>query len=279
MKNIAKFVSVLMIAFAMASCVKEAPSKSEVEAGFEKVTKTLPTVSVSVASVTYNYLQSAAEVELTVTGLTNLENLSVGVLSTTDPTFTNTNFAKVESPADGTVKILAKVAGNTTNYFKAVAASTEGTVYSEAVELNVPEFPFWVGIPGTYQGVVESMAYGDQYESTIKIVLDSEDYENKCYIYGFEPYWSSQGYDYTVGTYNFVEAVIDNENKAVIIPYGSDLNLAGRWLHIFTEEGRCHGALTFSSDYSKITQAWEFYTVKADGSAEDYYGAAVYKRK
>lgn len=262
----------------MASCTKDYPSKSEVEAGFAPITATLPTLSVDASAVVYDYISGTATVKMTISGLTDLDSLSVGLLSAKENTFTNTNFTAVENPADGTFEVKASVMGNTTYYLKAAAASTIGTAYSETVEIKVPEFPFWANISGTYKGSVESLAYGDVYDSVITISLDPEDPENKCIIDNFEPYYAGKGYNMSVGL-NYVSAVIDNENKCIIMPYQSDLNLGGRWLHSFTEDGPCHGVLTFSSDYSKISRDWEFYTVTAAGSSEDYYSTAVYVRQ
>lgn len=268
-----------MIAFAMASCTKDYPSKSEVEASFDKITATLPTLSVDASNVVYDYLSSTATVKVTISGLTDLDSLSVGLLSSKDETMTNTKFSAIQNPADGTVEVSAQITGETTWYLKAAAASTIGTAYSETVKIDVPAFPFWANIGGLYKGTVTSVAYGDEYDSVLRVVLDSEDPENKCYILGFEPYYASKGYPNTQNQFNFLECTIDNENKCIIAPYGSDMNLGGRWMHSFTADGACHGIFTFSKDYSSMIRAWEFYTVKPNGSAEDYYSTSTYKRQ
>lgn len=276
MKNILKISSVLAAALMIASCGKMAPSKSAVEAGFEAAA-VLPTLQVNASSVSYDYLNSMAIVEVTVSGMS--EGVEVGLVSSKTEDFASTYYVQAENAADGKITAKAKISPSSEWYVVATASdNASGSSYSEVIKIDVPTFPFWASIAGTYKGTVESLAYGDSYTSTVSVVLDSEDPENKCYILGFEPYYADGGYPNTQSQFNYLECVIDNENNCIIAPYGSDMNLGGRWMHSFTEKGACNGVFTFSKDYNSMVRAWEFYTVKPDGKVEDYYAASIYKR-
>lgn len=279
MKKILKISSVLAAVLMIASCSKMAPSKSTVEAGFDKIDEALPTLTIDVSNIKYDYLSGTATVKVSISGMTSAEGFEVGLISSKEADFLNSNFVAIKEPADGTFEVAAKITGGTKYYLRA-SASKIGIALSDVTEINVPEFPFWANISGTYEGDVSSIAYGDKYESSIKVVLDAEDPENKCYVYGFEPYYASKGYPATQTQFNYIECSIDNENKAIIAPSGSDMHLGGRRMVSITPDGKnCHGVFTFSEDYSKMVRNWQFITVKPDGKGEDQYDVATYKRK
>ena len=260
----------------IASCAKMAPSKNAVEEGFEAAA-VLPTLQVNASSVSYDYLNSMAIVEVTVSGMT--EGVEIGLISSRSQDFASSSYIQVENATDGKITAKAKISPSAKWHVVATATdNASGSSYSEVVTIDVPEFPFWASISGNYKGTVESKAYGDSYTSTVTIVLDPEDPENKCYILGFEPYYAGKGYPNTQSNFNYLECTIDNENRCIIAPYKSDMHLGGRWLHSFTADGPCHGVFTFSEDHSTMSRAWEFYTVTPAGEAEDYYSTATYKR-
>lgn len=214
MKNIFKYLPLVAAAIVMASCAKEAPSKSSVESGFKKFDVTLPTVTID-SKATCDALNGKATVKVTYTGITsNLDSLSVGVLSDTDPTFRTAYFTKVDNPADGTVTVDATVTPNKTFYIRGVVACTAGTSYSDVIEVKVPDIEFWQKVPGVYVGNVQSAADNTKYTNKITIVASSENPETKCYVFGMEAYWESKGYGTdTSKALNCCDATIDSEAK------------------------------------------------------------------
>lgn len=222
MKNIFKTVALIAAAsFALLACNKEAPSKADVEKGFTPITKTLPTLSIA-ETVTFDFGESAALVSVTVTGLDEtLDSLEVGILSSTTEDFAKTSFTKCKNPAEGVNSMPATVRANTTFYLKAVVSSTIGTVYSDAISVEVPDFPFWSKIKGKWKGDLVSEAYGDEYTNTFTILSDPDDPEHKAIICDFEPYYhDALPYGYPDGFYCVAD--IDNDAKTITIPDGAD---------------------------------------------------------
>ena len=229
MKKTVKYLP-LIAALALASCAKDAPSKSEVEAGFSKFEGTMPEVTISSVVGEIDALAGYATVEVTYSGLSQdgLSNLSVGVLSDTDPTFLNASFTKVESPADGAVSVKAKVSANKICYIKGVVAFDGGTSYSDVLEVKTPDVPLYAKVDG-YKftcPAITSGAYGDEYEN-ISILVELEgDSTEECRIWGMEVYYNSKGYGRTTASsFGSAVGVIDNEKGTITIPAFSYLNM------------------------------------------------------
>lgn len=294
MKKIFKYLPLLAV-IALASCAKEAPSKSSVEAGFDEFTGTLPTVTIS-SKAECDAIEGYATVKVTYSGITDgLDSLSVGVLSDSDPTFRTANFTKVENPKDGTVSLKAVVTPNKTYYIRGVVACTAGTSYSDVIEVKVPDVPFYVKAIGAYSGEVTSAADGSKYTNTITVVAVSSDPQNKCYIFGIEPYYTSQGYGTDVTkALNVCAATIDNENKCLRIANATSINLRGsdgssRYIYGFkdvdpttSEYGEDVVLKLVGEDTFQISHAFGTVKMNADGTGgfEDYYNGGVsYKKK
>lgn len=231
MKKTVKYLP-LIAALALASCAKDAPSKSEVEAGFSKFEGTMPEVTISSTVSEINALEGYATVEVTYSGLSQdgLDNLSVGVLSDTDPTFINAYYTKVESPADGTVKVKARVSANKTYYIRGVVACDAGTSYSDVVEVKVPDIPFYAKVAGykfTCPEIV-SGAYGDSYKNiSILVELEGDSIE-ECRVWGLEVYlnYKKRYGQTTASALNSAVGTIDNEKCTITIPSFGYLNMA-----------------------------------------------------
>ncbi len=231
MKKIVKYLPLIAV-LALASCTKDAPSKSEVEEGFSKFEGTMPEVTISSTVSEINALAGYAVVDVTYSGLSQdgLSNLSVGVLSDTDPTFINAEFTKVSSPADGTVKVKAKVSANKLCYIRGVVAFDGGTSYSDVIEVKVPDIPFYAKVAGHKFtcATVTSGAYGDEYNNVSILVELEGDSTEECRVWGMEVYYNSKGGygQNTASTLNSALGVIDNENSTITIPAYSYLYLA-----------------------------------------------------
>lgn len=280
MKRYIQLLSVLALSVAtLASCSKLAPSKAEVEAGFDAAAA-LPTLAISGAAEC-DAINGVVTVPVTVSGLpADLTDLSLGLLSSTDPTFASSKFVAVENPANGTVSMNGAVTANTTYYVKAVAASPKGgTAYSEVITVDVPDIPLYYKVPGAYSGTIVSDAYGDVYNNTLTITSDEEDPENYCYISGIEPYYTGKGIA------NKVQAQIDEASNSLIIPMGADINYNGKYLvglnaaHMDDASG--YAAITFKMTASgDLYLVNGFFTFDASDEAEDAYGGDVtFKRK
>ena len=295
MKNIFKYLPLVAV-IVLASCAKEAPSKSSVESGFDKFTGTLPTVAIS-ADAECDAIAGYATVVVTYSGIsTSLDSLSVGVLSDSDPTFRNASFTKYESPADGTVSLKAKVTPNKTYYIRGVAACTGGTSYSDVIEVKVPDVPFYVKAIGAYAGKIQSAADGTVYNNTITIVAAESDPEHTCYVYGIEPYYVANGYGTDVTkALNVCVATIDNEANTITIENASSIHLnsstARRYLYGFNGPDPASAEYGFDvvfklgNDGTSLVMANAIGTVNVntesgDAQFEDYYyGGVTYAKK
>lgn len=207
-------------ALALASCSKEAIEKADVEAGFA-AKKELPTVKI-VSVGDYNKLDDFLPVQVSFSGVAGHENVSMGVLVSTDPTFTSSNFIKAEAQADGTYTINVKGAAKQTNYFAGVAATADGTGLSETKSFDFPDVAWFKKIPGTYKaaGVLDSW-YGDEYELVLTVILDEEDPEHKAIVADLDPYFVGKyGYSYAAKGVNYVEVTIDEETHTLVAEGG-----------------------------------------------------------
>lgn len=218
MKKIFKYLPVVAV-LAFASCSKDAPSKSEVEAGFDSFDGVLPTVTIAASATEVNPVAGYASVELTFSGLTAeaLDSLSVGLLADTDSTFANATFTATE-PVDGSVVLKGKVTPNSTCYLRGVVASLQGTVFSDVVKVEVPDIPFYQKIVGQWGATVVSGYDDTEYENIIHIVADETSPEGLCLIYGIDPFLFSNGIGVnTQSPVNVVKAMIDNDKCTLTI--------------------------------------------------------------
>lgn len=289
MKNILQYSSLLLCCLALASCVKDAPSKSEVGPSFKKYDGALPTVSINATPKEINAIAGYAAVEVTFTGLyDDLSALSVGVLSGTDPTFKNAFFTPAGKDAsgkfvDGTFIINARVLPGRTCYIRGVAASNEGTSFSEVMTVAVPDIPFYLKALGTYTSTLYSNAGKEDIECTITIVRDEKDPENSCFVADIEPYWAGEGYTYKAsnGALNYCQATIDNDANTITIADGADIHLAGRTIRGFDSakyvDAEYHAPVVFrlAENGSDLALDNGFMTMKSDGQGEDAYDASV----
>ncbi len=283
MKKYIQYLSVAVAALLLCACEKMAPSKAEVEAGFEALSA-LPTLSIS-GNPTCDAINGIVSVPVSVSGLTSdMKDLSIGIMTSQDPTFASSKFIAVENPTNGNVTMNGSVTANNTFYVKAVAASPKGgTVFSNVITVNVPDIPLYYKVPGKYTGHAVSEAYGDEYDNVLTIVADEEDPQHLCRIYGIEPYYQNAGHDLDKGE-NYVEAIIDEASNSLIIPIGAEIHYEGRSVAGLNSSSMSE-ATAFDSIKLKLTGSGDlyrfeaFYTLTPAGEAEDAYaGDITYKR-
>lgn len=287
MKNTVKIASVIAFAVLTAACTKMAPSKYEVEAGFEDAYQgAIPEVSFAATpsgNAKFDIESGSIYIatKVTVSGVSaTAGKIVVGVLSSEKEDFTNTQNSDLVITEDGTYEIAANVSANKVNYIKASISTQYGCSFSDVVKLNISDVPFYGKISGNWAGKVTSLAFGDEYSSNLVISLDKEDPENYCYVGNIEPYYESSGNTFDKGL-NYIKCQIDNENNQIILATGSSMNLGGRMYFASDLEGSVldYDVLTLSEDSKSLVREATFYTVKPDGSAEDWYGPATYKKK
>lgn len=287
MKNTVKIASVIAFAVLTAACTKMAPSKYEVEAGFEDAYQgAIPEVSFAATpsgNAKFDIESGSIYIatKVTVSGVSaTAGKIVVGVLSSEKEDFTNTQNSDLVITEDGTYEIAANVSANKVNYIKASISTQYGCSFSDVVKLNISDVPFYGKISGNWAGKVTSLAFGDEYSSNLVISLDKEDPENYCYVGNIEPYYESSGNTVDKGL-NYIKCQIDNENNQIILATGSSMNLGGRMYFASDLEGSVldYDVLTLSEDSKSLVREAAFFTVKPDGSAEDWYGPATYKKK
>ncbi|MDD6773051.1 MAG: hypothetical protein PUD85_03755 [Bacteroidales bacterium] len=287
MKNIVKIASAIAFAVLAAACTKLGPSKSEVEAGFKDAyTGDIPQISfVATPSGTAKFdVETASvyiEASVTVSGVNaNLGEVVIGVLSAGKEDLSNAINTDMVITQDGTYDLRVNVTANQVNFLKASVSTKYGCSYSEAVKLDVSDIPFYGKIPGKWEGKVTSLAFGDEYSSTLSISLDKEDPENVCYVGNIEPYFADDGNTFDKGL-NFIKGIIDNENNQIILVTGSSMNLGGRAYYAADTEGNVYkyGTLVLSKDAKTLLREDCFFTVTKDGKAEDWYAPAKYVKK
>lgn len=267
---------------AFSSCNKEALSKYEVEAGF-KAKGPVPTVTIDSNVEVYI---TVATVKITVSGITaeSADSLSIGLLSSPDPTFYTSNFSPAEKLEDGTYAIQCNVTPNSKAYFRAVAANINGTNYSETVEKQIPDVPLWAKLSGVYTGTEASGLYSDVYKNQIVIEVDEDDH-TKVIIGNIEPFYASQGALYSKG-YNYAEGVLDEEKGTITIPCFTPTRIYAGYVFvglntnsIKTATDFCDLVFKVQSDGSIVREmAMGTYIPEKDKFDDAYEGGAVYKK-
>lgn len=225
MKNISKIIFVASIALAAISCNKPAPEKAAVESSFDACAP-VPTASIDAQSFSTDGL--TATVKVSFSGVTEAaqDGLSLGLVYSTDPTFSQSSFIPADKLEDGTYTMTCNVIAKSKTYFKAAAANKGGSSYSETLAMDIPDIPFYIKISGTYFVKETSEADGHEYEHDIEIAVDEND-NTKCIIKNIEPYYAVNGLLFDKG-YNYLDGIVDNDAETITVPAFTSLHLGGR---------------------------------------------------
>lgn len=197
----------------IASCGKMAPSKSAVEAGFEKDPVALPSVSADAASATVDLYKSSVIVKVNLSGVVSAEGLTAGVIVSEDPNFATSKYVAMEEVKDGATEVAVPVSGEKKYYFKAFANNSSESVYADAFSVEVPKIPFYISVQGSYQSEPVVDNWDEEYVFTTKISL-VEGSTEMVYLENFFPYLSS------VGVEHKLIGILDEEAKTISIPSG-----------------------------------------------------------
>lgn len=276
-RNILRLLSIsVAVVLSLASC-SEALTKAEIESGWNANSANIPTVTLGELS-----LQGKGQ-DVVISGssvTTSGELLEAGIqFSTTEDFNPNATTYVVVEDITTIGNVVAKLGAATTYYVRAYAIVGEGSGYSDVKSITTKDLPLIDKVCGTFKGTVVSQAYGDAYTSTI--VVEPGTTEGTVIIYNIEPYYAaSKGYVQGTGL-NYVEAVLDEVNEAILVPVGADAHLGGRMIAgINTSDWTTatnYAPLTFVSQSggSVLYQTNGFGTMLPDGSAEDNYAGAV----
>ena len=279
MKNISKIIFVASIALAAISCNKPAPEKAAVESSFDACAP-VPTASIDAQSFSTNGL--TATVKVSFSGVTEAaqDGLSLGLVYSTDPTFSQSSFIPADKLEDGTYTMTCNVVAKSKTYFKAAAANKGGSSYSETLAMDIPDIPFYLKISGTYFVKETSEAYGHEYEHDIEIALDEND-NTKCIIKNIEPYYASKGYLFNKGL-NYLNGIVDNDAETITVPAFTSINLGSRMVCGVSDDSILDIVFKFDGTNALIRDV-SMYIWTLDGNnelvPEDAYAPTTYTKK
>lgn len=264
------------------SCADYTPAKPEVEKHFDPKGP-VPTAVLNGETFTTDGVK--ATVSATFSGVTeDMEELSLGVIASTDPTFLTSTFVAADQLADGTFSFELPVSANKKMYFKAVAANNSGSCYSETFEYQIPDVAFHLKAAGTYAAKVLSGKYGDEYTSTITVLFPDETDHTKCVVANLEPYYFSDGYVYP--DYNWCAAVADGDKNTITIKFPTSYHL-GAFACCGFDASSYGDAEKYTDLVFTLTESGNLYreqayaTVNANSGALDdaYEGDVTYIKK
>lgn len=267
MKKIIAYIALPALIFTACNKVLEL---DEVEAGFAE-RGALPEVSIDPSTIVVDEYAQTVTLDVTFGGVTaDMDSLELGLLSGQDAGFTESSVTLLEEPANGTYRMTVHVAAGATNYVKAMAATTDGAVYSERITVDVPDIPWYYKIAAQYVGTYEpdsnTASQGAlAYENHVVKVELSDDLSTVTF-YDIDPYVQEKaGTSYVSGRMNYITGELDLDARTVtftVVGYGVNPNFEPYLLAPITsysEEGYGVGqsfVITFSEDAGEFTLPW-----------------------
>lgn len=204
----------------------------EVEAGFA-AKGALPEVSIDASTIEVDEYAQTVTLDVTFSGVTaDMDSLELGLLSGQDAGFTESSVTLLETPADGTYRMSVHVAAGVTNYVKAMAATTDGSVYSDRITVDVPDIPWYYKIAEEYVGTFEPDAQSaeeyDPFENhAIRIELPDEINGDEgtvpVTVYDADPYIENNVDGYVSGEMNYVTGELNLETRALTLDASGSL--------------------------------------------------------
>lgn len=267
MKKIIAYIALPALIFTACNKVLEL---DEVEAGFAE-RGALPEVSIDPSTIVVDEYAQTVTLDVTFGGVTaDMDSLELGLLSGQDAGFTESSVTLLEEPANGTYRMTVHVAAGATNYVKAMAATTDGAVYSERITVDVPDIPWYYKIAAQYVGTYEpdsntASQGATAYENHVVKVELSDDLSTVTF-YDIDPYVQEKaGTSYVSGRMNYITGKLDLDARTVtftVVGYGVNPNFEPYLLAPITsysEEGYGVGqsfVITFSEDAGEFTLPW-----------------------
>lgn len=257
MKNIFKFLPVLAIAMACASCNDLIDDKDVIDA---KYSIQLPTLNLSSASAV-DY--STVSVSYTASSTTGIADAGVQVSTSADfATSDYFSFGKLEASASAQASGLAP---DTKYYVRVYAYTSDNCAYSNAVEVTTPSVPLTAAL---LEGKVYKASVvdgrGEEVAFNVTFVADGED-PYKVVVCDLDPYFAGYGYVAEAG-YNMFEGVIDPETGILTIPGGQPIGYGAVVLVGFDENDEEGDILIQINNYgASLTILNQFAPTDADG--------------
>lgn len=150
----ARYFVLAIFAFLAFSC-QEALDKPEVEAGFASK-GALPEVTIDLTNYTIEELKGSATVTATFSGVPEADVVELGFLVSTSPDMSSSTSLILEDKTDGTYTANVKVKTGTLNYVMATAATIDGSVYSQILEIDVPPVLWYNTVAKQYKADLHS---------------------------------------------------------------------------------------------------------------------------
>lgn len=208
MKNIFKFLPVLAIAMACASCNDLIDDKDVIDA---KYSIQLPTLNLSSASAV-DY--STVSVSYTASSTTGIADAGVQVSTSADfATSDYFSFGKLEASASAQASGLAP---DTKYYVRVYAYTSDNCAYSNAVEVTTPSVPLTAALleGKVYKANVVSY-FDDPLSFAVSFIADEDD-PYKMIVCNLDPYFYSNGFTAEKET-NMYEAELDPETGIITV--------------------------------------------------------------
>lgn len=265
-----KFLAYMTVpALLLVSCSRSL-ELDEVEAGFSE-RGPLPEVSIDASKIDIQEYDQQVTLSVTFSGVTaDMDSLELGLLSATDPGFVESKVTLLETPADGTYNMTVAVSAGRTNYIKAMAATTDGAVYSDRITVDVPDIPWYYKIVDEYVGNYGPDSYSGlttTYDNHAVRVEVAEDLSTVTF-YDFDPYIQAtltEDESYNSSRMNYITGALDLDARTVtftVAGYGCDVHASPYLVSPITsysEDGYGLGqsfVLTFNEDASEIQIPW-----------------------
>lgn len=267
MKNIIAYIALPALIFTACNKVLEL---DEVEAGFAE-RGALPEVSIDPSTIEVDEYSQTVTLDVTFSGVTaDMENLELGLLSGQDEGFTESSATLLENPDNGTYRMTVHVSAGITNYVKAMAATSDGAVYSERITVDVPDIPWYYKIAeqyvGTYEPDSNTASQGaTAFENHVVRVKVADDFSTVTF-YDIDPYvQDAAGTSYVSGRMNYITGQLDLDAKTVtftVSGYGANINASPYLMSpISSYSSDGYGlaqslVFTFNENASKIQLPW-----------------------
>lgn len=244
-----------LVAISVLSCQK-AEEKKDVESGFEQF-GSVPKVGLASEVRIYQYDKQVSATVL-VSGIDpDMQKLEIGILSSLDEYFSDPKVVYAKRNRNGSYTLRAPVTPGKTNWIMAMAACSNGAVYSSKVSVDVPDVPWQYKIADTYVGTManDTIKQGTASFPDHAMVMKYNSKTNKLTVGNVCPYSLAAGLDYTKdNTVNYIVGDVDLIEKTISFPVTQN----GVEAHLATGNSLMPFVLKEDSVYAATEFVWKF---------------------
>lgn len=279
--KIARYFALAISVLLAASC-QEAMEKPEVEAGFA-AKGALPEVTIDLTNYTIEELKGTATVSATFSNVPDVDVVELGFIVSTSPDMSSATGTLLEETTDGTYSANLKVKTGTINYVMATAATVDGSVYSEVLELDVPKVLWYKQVAKTYKADLHS--YFEEVDCeypAFEMGVDIDVVNKTVTLTNLDAWAAKQGAPTTLtGTVDLDTRVVTFDCSDEFVDHGIAAN--GFYLVALDPEALAAGKLelvtsmqaTFSESGTELSMPlWG--TVNSQGQVADIYLPATF---